>query len=391
MKKPQAGLKRFHRATELANAGREYSEHGIISPAVYHASTILFPTTEALLARKQPYLYGRRGTPTMRALEKAIAVLERGHDAKICGSGLAAVTTALLAFLKSGDHLLMTDAVYAPARHFCDTLLKDYGVETTYYDPVIGAGIANLIRENTRVVYCESPGSQTMEVQDIPAIAAAAHIRNCLVILDNTWSGGLYFDAFSHGCDVSVHAATKYVSGHSDVMMGAITCKEAVWPRLAEAHGTLGQHAAPDDVFLTLRGLRTIEVRLERQMRSALTVAQWLRSRKEIAEVLYPALPGAPGHEIWRRDFTGASGLFSIVLAPASDAAVARMLDGLELFGMGYSWGGFDSLAVPFKPHRTAKPWTAPGPAIRLHIGLEDPQDLIADLKAGLARLAESP
>src|SRR3954452_6164970 len=260
MKRDTKGADKLKRATRLANAGREFSEHGIISPAVYHASTILFPSMEALLARNQTYTYGRRGTPTMRALERAMATLEGGHDAKACGSGLAAVTTALLAFLKAGDHLLITDSVYAPARHFCDTMLARYGVEITYYDPLIGAGISGLIRDNTTVVYCESPGSQTMEVQDVPAIARAAHARNCAVIFDNTWSGGHYFDAFAHGCDVSVHAATKYVSGHSDVMMGAITCNETAWPRVVEAHGGLGQHAAPDDVYLTLRGLRTIDV-----------------------------------------------------------------------------------------------------------------------------------
>jgi cystathionine beta-lyase len=387
MKKSRSDLDKLKPATRLVNTAREFSEHGIVSPAVYHASTILFPNVQALTERKQTYVYGRRGTPTLRALETAIATLEGGHDAKVCGSGLAAVTTALLAFLKSGDHLLMTDAVYAPARHFCDTLLKACGVETTYYDPLIGAAIGELIRPNTRVVYCESPGSQTMDVQDIPAIAAEAHERDCVVILDNTWSGGHYFKAFVHGCDVSVHAATKYIVGHSDAMMGAITCNEKTWGRLLEAHGSLGQHAGPDDVYLTLRGLRTIDVRLERHMRNAVKVAQWLSARPEVASVLYPALPDAPGHAIWKRDFLGASGLFSIVLKPFSDSAVAAMLDGLALFGMGFSWGGFESLAVPFKAHRTAKSWSAGGPCVRFHIGLEDPDDLISDLDAGFARL----
>lgn len=387
MKIPRTDLEKLKPATRIVSAAREFSEHGIVSPAVYHASTILFPNVQALLERKQTYVYGRRGTPTLRALETAIAELEGGHDAKVCGSGLAAVTTALLAFLKAGDHLLMTDAVYAPARHFCDTLLKRYSVETTYYDPLVGADIAKLIRANTRVVYCESPGSQTMEVQDVPAIATAAHDRNCVVILDNTWSGGHYFKAFAQGCDVSVHAATKYIVGHSDAMMGAVTCNEKTWAQMHESHGTLGQHAGPDDVFLALRGLRTIDVRLERHMRNAMRIAEWLRSRPEVATVLYPALPGAPGHDIWKRDFTGASGLFSIVLKPCSETAVAAMLDGLELFGMGYSWGGFESLAVPFKAHRTAKEWIAPGPCIRFHIGLEDPEDLMSDLDAGFVRL----
>jgi len=387
MKKSRTELDKLRPATRLVNTAREFSEHGIVSPAVYHASTILFPNVQALQERKQPYVYGRRGTPTLRALETAIATLEGGHAAKVCGSGLAAVTTALLAFLKAGDHLLMTDVVYEPARHFCDTLLKGYGVETTYYDPLIGAGIGALIRSNTRVVYCESPGSQTMEVQDIPAIAKAAHERDCVLIFDNTWSGGHYFKAFAHGCDVAVHAATKYIVGHSDAMMGAVTCTEKTWPRLAEAHGTLGQHAGPDDVYLALRGLRTIDVRLERHMKNALKIAQWLRARPEVARVLYPALEGTPGHDIWKRDFSGASGLFSIVLKPTPDAAVAAMLDGLELFGMGFSWGGFESLAVPFKPRRTTTQWSAEGPCIRFHVGLEDPDDLIADLDAGLARL----
>ena len=388
MKKPEADLDKLKPATRLIGVGREYSEHGIVSPAVYHASTILFPNAQALRERKQTYVYGRRGTPTLRALESAIAVLEGGHDAKVCGSGLAAVATSLLAFLKSGDHLLMTDAVYAPARHFCDTLLKGYGVETTYYDPLISSLIGGLIRPNTRVVYCESPGSQTMEVQDIPGIAAAAHKEDCVVILDNTWSGGHYFKAFDHGCDVSVHAATKYIVGHSDAMMGAVTCNEKTWPRFLESHGTLGQHAGPDDVYLALRGLRTIDVRLERHMKNALKVAEWLRRRREVETVLYPALPGAPGHDIWKRDFSGASGLFSIVLKPFSDSAVDAMLNGLELFGMGFSWGGFESLAVPFKARRTGIRWETAGPCMRFHIGLEDPDDLIADLASGFDRLA---
>ena len=387
MKEPKPDADRLKPATRLVSAGREFSEHGIVSPAVYHASTILFPSVQALLERKQTYVYGRRGTPTLRALETAIAKLEGGYDAKICGSGLGAVTTTLLAFLKSGDHLLMTDAVYAPTRHFCDTILKAYGVETTYYDPLIGSAIGNLVRSNTRVVYCESPGSQTMDVQDIPAIASAAHDKDCTVILDNTWSGGYFFNAFAHGCDVSVHAATKYIVGHSDAMMGAVTCNEKTWARLLETHGTLGQHAGPDDVYLALRGLRTIDVRLERHMKNALRIAEWLGNRPEVASVLYPALPEAPGHAIWKRDFTGASGLFSIVLKPFSDSAVAAMLDGLELFGMGFSWGGFESLAVPFKVHRSAKPSTAAGPCIRFHIGLEDPDDLVADLAGGFVRL----
>lgn len=388
MAKSKIELDRLKRATRLVAAAREYSEHGVVSPSVYHASTVLYESYEAIRDRSQQYTYGRRGTPTSRAIETAIAALEGGHDCKICPSGLSAVTLALLTFLKPGDHLLMVDAVYQPARHFCDTLLKGLGVETEYYDPLIGAGIAKLIRSNTRVVYCETPGSQTMEVQDVPAIAGAAHTAGALCILDNTWSGGLYFAGFAHGADVVVHAATKYIVGHSDAMMGAVTCSEATWPQVKDAYETLGLFAGPDDMYLTLRGLRTLDVRLERHMKNALVVANWLKEQPVVSDVLYPALPGDRGHELWKRDFTGASGLLSVVLRPQSDAALSAMFNGFALFGMGYSWGGFESLAVPFKPGRTAVPWTREGSCMRLHIGLEDPQDLIADLDAGFKRLA---
>jgi cystathionine beta-lyase len=378
-------------ATRLVAAARDYSEHGIVSPAVYHASTILYPTYQALKERKQAYQYGRRGTPTSRAVETAIATLENGYASKVSPSGLAAITTTLLAFLKPGDHLLMTDAVYAPVRNFCDTLLKNWGVVTQYYDPLLGGAISAFIRASTRIVYCESPGSQTMEVQDVPAIAEVAHKAGALVVVDNTWSGGRYFNVFAHGGDISVHAATKYIVGHSDAMMGAVTCSEATWPRFREGYETMGQFAGPDDMYLTLRGLRTIDVRLERHMKNALRIAEWLKGREEVVEVLHPALPGFRGHELWRRDFTGASGLFSVVLKPQSETALGRFLDGLELFSMGYSWGGFESLCVPFKPHRTAMPWTREGTCLRFHIGLEDPDDLIADLAQGFERLKLAP
>jgi cystathionine beta-lyase len=387
MAKAKPDLANLKPATRVVAAGRDYAEHGIVNPPVYHASTILYPTVAALHERTRPYVYGRRGTPTSRAVETAIASIEGGHDCKVCSSGLAAISTALLAFLKSGEHLLMVDSVYGPARHFCDGLLKDLGIETTYYDPLIGAGISQLIRPNTRVVYCESPGSQTMEIQNIPAIAEAAHKAGALCLIDNTWSGGYFFDAFAHGCDVSIQAATKYLVGHSDAMMGSVACGKETWPRFREAYESMGQFAGPDDMYLTLRGLRTLDVRLERHMRSALEVAEWLAARPEVDRVLHPALPQFPGHALWKRDFTGASGLFSVVLKPCSSQAVAAMLDGLELFGMGYSWGGYESLVVPFHPHRTATTWDAKGPALRFHIGLEAPSDLIADLEAGFSRL----
>jgi len=390
MSKKKTDLTSLNPETRLVVAGREFAEHGIVNPAVYHASTITFPTVKALHERDQPYTYGRKGTPTSRAVETAIAALEGGHDCKISSSGLAAVTTTLLAFLKNGEHVLIPDTVYYPVRQLCDSILKGLGIETTYYDPLIGRGIAGLIRANTKVVYCESPGSQTMEVQDIPAIAEVAHAKNCIMILDNTWAGGFYFNAFAHGCDVSVQAATKYIVGHSDAMLGSTVCNEKTWGQFKQAFETMGQFAGPDDMYLALRGLRTMSVRLERHMRNATTVAEWLRGRNEVESVLYPALSNAPGHAVWKRDFTGASGLFSVVLKPASEQALAAMLDDLSLFGMGFSWGGFESLVVPFKPVRTATTWTAPGPCLRFHIGLESPDDLIDDLKQGFERLQKT-
>ena len=374
-------------ATQLATAAREYNEHGAVNPAVYHASTIVFPDVETLNTKAQPYTYGRKGTPTSRAFETAVAEMEGGFDCKAAPSGQTAITSALLAFLKAGDHLLMVDTAYWPVRHLCDTVLKRLGIETTYYDPLIGKQISGLIRANTRVAYCECPGSQTMEMQDVPAIAQAAKAGGVLTVVDTTWSAGYFFKAFEHGCDVSVQAATKYITGHSDAMLGTVVCNQATWPQFKETFETMGLFAGPDDMYLGLRGLRTLDVRLRRHMQSAIAVAQWLRARPEVETVLYPALSNSTGHDIWKRDFTGASGLFSIVLKSTPDKAVAAMLDNMELFSMGFSWGGFESLIVPFKPHRTATSWDGKGPGLRLHIGMEHPDDLIRDLEAGFARL----
>ena len=389
MSKKPIDFSRLKAETRLVAAGREFAEFGIVNPPVYHASTILFPTVQALHERTQPYLYGRRGTPTSRALETAVARLEGGHDARVCQSGLAAVTTTLLAFLKAGDHLLITDAVYQPARHFCDTLLKGYGVEITYYDPRLGGRIAELVRPNTRVIYTESPGSQTLEVQDVPAIAEVARKKGIRLILDNTWSGGYFFDAFAHGCDVSLQAGTKYIGGHSDIMLGSVACTETSWPQFKDAFGALGQCAGPDDVYLALRGLRTMDVRLRRHEENALAIAEWLAAREEIEAVIHPARPDHPDHATWKRDFTGSSGLFSAVLKTTSAGAMVAMLDGLELFGMGYSWGGYESLVVPFDGNaaRTLPSWPHKGQALRFHIGLENPDDLKSDLAAGFERL----
>jgi cystathionine beta-lyase len=386
MVKSKKDVKSLRPETQIVVTAREYSEHGMVNPAVYRASTVLYPDVATIKSREQDYVYGRRGTPTSRAFETAVATLEDGFAAKACPSGLAAISTAFLAFLKSGDHLLIVDTAYHPARLFCDSFLTKLGVDVTYYDPLIGGGITELMKDNTRVVYCESPGSQTMEVQDIPAIAEAARRNGAVVMLDNTWSGGRYFNAFAHGCDVSIQAATKYIVGHSDAMLGVVTCNEATWPQFKEAYETLGQFAGPDDMYLGLRGLRTIDVRLERHQRNALIVAEWLRGRPEVSEVLYPALPGDAGHKLWKRDFTGASGLFSVTLNMMEEQQ-AVFLDNLTLFGMGYSWGGFESLAVPFHPHRSAVPWANPSPCIRFHIGLENPQDLMDDLKQSFARI----
>ena len=376
--------------TRLAHAGREpFRQHGFVNTPIYRGSTVLFPTVAALEANDQDFTYGRLGTPTVRALEEAIAELEGGHRTLLAPSGLSAIVTALLAFVSTGDEILVSDSVYRPTRRFCDSVLKRLGIKPIYYDPLIGAGIAKLITKKTCVVFTESPGSQTFEVQDVPAIAAAAHAAGAVVILDNTWATPLYFKPFEHGADVSIQAATKYIVGHADAMLGAITTTEAVTKTVAKAHEELGVCPGPEDAYLGLRGLRSLGVRLERHQRSGLEIAEWLAARPEVARVLHPALPTDPGHAIWCRDFRGASGLFSIVLQPASHEALARMLDGLKLFGMGYSWGGFESLILPFDPsvYRTATKWKAEGPALRLHIGLEDVEDLKADLDAGLARL----
>jgi cystathionine beta-lyase len=363
----------------------------MVNPAVYHASTVTFDSMEHFESNTGPYFYGRRGTPTSRAIETAVAELEGGFDCKVCPSGLSAISSVLLTFLSPGDHVLLPDCIYAPARNFADTILKRLGIQSEYYDPLIGAEITRLIRPNTRMIYAEAVGSGTMEVSDIPALAAAAHAHQALMVLDNTWSGGLYFDAFAHGCDISLQAATKYITGHSDCMFGTVVCSKAQWPRFKESYEAMGLFAGPDDMYLALRGLRTLAVRMERQMKSTLAVASWVRARPEVTSVHYPALSNDPGHAIWKRDFTGAAGLFSFSLKPVAKTALAAMIDGLELFSMGYSWGGFESLIVPVHLARTKPHHHVDAPLLRLSIGLEDPDDLISDLEQGFARLKNSP
>lgn len=383
--------------TKITHAGRHpLAHHGAVNPPVYHASTILFPTMESYVGRAaDPTVkvrYGRRGTPTTFALEDALSELEGGAGTVLTPSGLQAITMALMAFVRAGDHVLVTDSTYAPTRNFCNRVLAELGVETSFYDPTVGSGIADLLRPNTRVVWAESPGSQTFEVQDIPAIAAAAHAAGAIVLMDNTWSGGYYFKPLRHGVDAVVHAATKYIVGHSDVMMGAIVCNEAAAEQVRTRSALFGNHAAPDDVYLTLRGLRTLGVRMPRHFQNASRVAEWLNARPEVDRVMYPALPDDPGHALWARDFTGASGLFGFVLNKGGPKDVARMLDGLELFGMGSSWGGYESLLIPTAPghNRTATKWQAAGPSLRIHVGLEDADDLIEDLAKAFERLNAS-
>jgi len=379
--------------TAIVHAGRDKDLTGpFVNPPVVHASTVLFDSVDDMLGRRQRYSYGRRGTPTIEALSGAVSELEGAAGTVICPSGLSAVATALLASVSAGDAILMADCVYAPSRHFADGVLKRLGVETVYFDPTIGAGIEALLGPRTRAVYLESPGSLTFEMQDIPAIVAIAHAHAAIVIADNTWATPLYFKPLAHGVDLSLQAATKYLGGHSDVMLGTVSANAEHWPSLYETHHSLGLCAGPDDIYLTLRGMRTLAVRLDRQMGSAIEVAAWLTRRPEVARVLHPALPGDPGHQLWQRDMNGASGLFGFVLAGWSEAEAKRFIDGLRLFGIGASWGGYESLAILARLNR-ARTATAPppqGPLIRLHIGLEDPKDLIADLARSFAAVAAS-
>ena len=376
--------------TTLVTAGRDTeAQKGFVNPPVVHGSTVLYPTADDLHAHRGEFQYGRHGTPTTRALQEALMALEGPQCAGVglAPSGLSAITTTLLAVLNAGDHLLVCDNAYRPTRNFCNGLLSRYGVETTYFDPLIGAGITALFKPNTKAVLVEAPGSQSFEMPDIPAIAAVAHARGALVIDDNTWATALYHRSLDQGVDISMQAATKYVGGHSDIMFGTISANARAWPMISEAIRLLGVCAGPDDVFLALRGLRTLAVRLAQHQRSALEIARWLKIRPEVLRVLHPALESDPGHAIWKRDFTGASGLFSIVLKPAPQTAVDALLNAVKLFGMGYSWGGFESLMIPFDcaPYRTATKWAPGGPALRLHIGLENVEDLKCDLERGLA------
>ena len=374
--------------TKAVSLGRMSDDHfGVVNTPVYRASTILYPDLAALKANTQPYTYGRRGTPTTRSFEDAINALEGAARTVTVPSGLNANALAILSVCGAGDHLLMVDSAYEPTKTFCERTLKRYGVETTYYAPT--DDITPLLKPNTRAVFCESPGSLTFEVQDIPAIVQAAHKAGASVLMDNTWATPVFFQPLKYGVDLSIQAATKYVGGHADVMLGYVSANESHAARLHETHGNLGLYASGDDCFLGLRGLRTLPVRLARHQETGLALARWLAARPEVARVLHPGLESDPGHGLWKRDFSGACGLFGLVLKPAPEAAVSAFVDGLQHFGIGYSWGGFESLIVPAHIRRSTKPFAAEGPVLRIHAGLEDPGDLIADLEKGLARLKD--
>ena len=383
--------------TLLAHAGRDPERYqGMVNTPVFRTSTVLYPDLESYEAPRdddyQRIGYGRNGTPTTRALEEAVARLEGGYRAVAVPSGLAAILASLCAFVKNGDHLLVVDTAYGPARNFCNARLKPSGVDVEYYDPRIGAGIARLIRPNTRAIFCESPGSLTFEMQDLPAIAEAAHARGIPVLADNTWGTPYFFRSFERGVDISIHSATKYIVGHADAMMGIIVTNEQYWRTVRRTVADYGYSVSPDDCYLALRGLRTLGVRLKHQMQSALKVAGWLKARPEVKRVLYPALEDDPGHAIWKRDFSGAAALFSFVMAVADGRQTAAFVNALELFGIGSSWGGYESLVsvAHAEKIRTATKWNPGGATIRLHIGLEDPDDLIADLQRGFTALARA-
>ncbi len=382
--------------TRLVHTGsKPKHQKGVINPPVYRASTVIFPTVKAMKdAEKIKFdttFYGVHGTPTTFALEEAMTEIEGGYRAISLSSGLAAITTALITFLQAGDHLLMVDSVYGPTRNFCNTTLKSFGIETTFYDPLMGNDIQDLIKRETKIIFTESPGSYTFEIQDIPAIVNTAHKHNIKVMIDNTWSAGYYFKPFDHGVDISIQATTKYQAGHADVILGHVIARtKEDWLKLKLTTGTLGQAVAPDVCYLALRGLRTLSVRLEEHQNNALEVANWLSKRPEIETILHPAFTSCPGHEIWQRDFTGSSGLFSVILKDFSNEQVNAMLDHMDYFAMGFSWGGFESLIVPCDPTkiRSATKWNATGPLLRIHVGQEDVEDLIEDLERGLTRLS---
>jgi cystathionine beta-lyase len=395
MKKiPLEGLKRFRERTRVVLAGRDPEDsYGFVNPPIVRGSTVVYQSMDDFLVRKSRYMYGTMGNPTLDALELACNTMEGGAGVVVCPSGLLACTLPLLAVLSSGDHLLITDSVYRPTRNFAENVLKRMGVEIEYYPPHLGKDIAALFRPNTRAVFTEAPGSQSFEMQDIPAIAKVAHKHGALVLMDNTWATPLFYDSHKHGVDLSIQAGTKYYAGHSDVLIGTVSARTPeLYKQLRSTWELLGVIVAPEDAFLTLRGIRTMPLRLKEQEKAGLELAKWLQKRPEVKQVLHPALKDDPGYKLWKRDFTGASSLFSIVLNPVPQKAVGAFLDHLALFGMGASWGGYESLVLPFDcaTYRTVTNWRPGGPCVRIHIGLEDVEDLKEDLDAGFARLKKA-
>ncbi len=395
--------KKIHEATRIIHAGRDPKEQGwMVNPPIYQTSTIVFPTLKDLIYAERGYSnndlvepyelkYGRYGTQTNFALEKAIAEIEGGYNSFVTSSGAAAINTALIAFLKQGDHMLLLDSVYSPTRSFADKFLKKLGIETTYYDPLIGGDIKKLIKKNTKVIFLESPGSLTFEVQDVASICKVAQKHGIVTILDNSWASGIYFKPFEYGIDVSVMALTKYINGHSDTMMGSITVQEKHFRVMYEAFRYMAVTAAPFSSYMVQRGLRTSKIRMDHCFKSALHLAEWLETRPEVAKVLYPALESDAGHKLWKRDFTGAAGLFTIILdRKYSNESLARMVDKLHYYGMGYSWGGYESLILPIDPTtaRTSTKWPYDNKTcLRINVGLEDVEDLKDDLEVGFKRL----
>ncbi|MGD9946105.1 MAG: cystathionine beta-lyase [Burkholderiaceae bacterium] len=384
-------------STLIVHAGRDPAAfQGVVNTPVFRASTVLAPTIADWDRRKRERAaeapgtyYGRHGTPTAHGFQDAMAALEGGYRTLVFPSGLAACAFAILPFVQSGDHVLITDSAYDPTRRLAAGVLKRFGVSSDFYDPLIGAGIEALITPRTRLVYTESPGSHTFEMQDTARIVEAAHRRGAVVAMDNTWATPLYFKPLEHGVDISVQAATKYIVGHSDAMLGTVTVNKDLWPQLKSTAYDLGQIAGPDDCYMAQRGLRTLAVRLKQHWDSGMQMAQWLARQPEVERVLHPALPGDPGHSIWQREFKGASGLFSVIMKPMAARALAALIDDLQLFGIGASWGGYESLVLPIEPagHRSVTTWPHHGPAFRMHVGLEDVRDLIADMEQGFARL----
>lgn len=386
------------KSTKIVKAGRKKKwTYGVVNPPVFHASTVLFDTYNELRegvkkAFSEELFYGRLGTPTLWALEDAMAELEGARGSKVFPSGMAAIASSLLSVLKSGDHVLFADTVYEPSRKMAKNLLPRFGVEADFFDPMIGADISKQFKDNTRVVFLETPGSLTFEVPDLPAIAKAAHERDMFVLCDNTWGTPLFHNALLNGADISIHAATKYIVGHSDAMLGVASANARAYGLLKKTSFQLGQITGPDDAYLGLRGLRTLEVRLKQHEKNGLEIARWLQDQPLVAKVLHPALPDCPGHDIWKRDFSGSTGLFSMVLSGGEMKNMGAFCDELQHFGMGFSWGGFESLVLPQEvtPVRSATTWDAPGPLIRLHIGLEDVEDLKEDLAAALKRFQKT-